>query len=61
MMVSRPSETNLGDRKLKYDFPEVAKKHLVEDWSRPAGSGFPRVEGVKPEAGEARSGPRRAK
>ena len=54
MMVPRPYESILGGKTPKYDFSEVAKNVLVE-------TGFPRVEGVKPEAREARRGPRRTK
>ena len=60
MIVSRPSEANLGGTKPKYDFSEVAKlcwSKLGRDWVE---TGFPQVEGVQLEAGEARRGPRRA-
>ena len=52
MMVSRPSEANLGGRKPKYDFSKVTFfcRKLVETKST-------LVERVKP---EARRGPRRA-
>ena len=54
MMVSRPSEANLGGRRAKccrgfFVFAPTIVFYRV-------GSGFPRVEGVKP---EARRGPNR--
>ena len=58
MMVPRPYESILGGKTPKYDFSDVAKIF----WSK---IGRDRVEtgflGVKPEAWEARRGPRRAK
>ena len=61
MMVPRPYEPILEGKTPKYNFSEVAKKLLVENWPRPGRDGFPQVEGLKPEAREARRGPRRAK
>ena len=61
MMISRPYEANLGSKKPKYNFSKFAKIRLVEVLLRPGRDGFPQVEGVKPEAREARRGPMRAK
>ena len=61
MMVPRPYESILGGKTPKYDFSEVAKKKWSKIGRDRVETGFPRVEGVKPEAREARRGPRRAK
>ena len=59
MMVSRPSEANLEGKRTKYNFcvfcfsSKIGRDRVR---SRP-----PRVEGVEPEAGEARRGPKKAK
>ena len=61
MMVPRPYESILGGKTPKYDFSEVAKKKWSKIGRDRVETRFPWVEGVKPEAGEARRGPRRAK
>ena len=61
MMVPRPYESILGGKTPKYDFSEVAKKKWSKIGRDRVETGFLRVEGVKPEAREARRGPRRAK
>ena len=57
MMVPRPYESILGGKTPKYDFSEVAKKNWSKIGRDRVETGFPQVEGVKPEAGEARRGP----
>ena len=52
VMVLSPSEANYEGREPKYDLSR-SRKQLVE-------TGFLQVEGVKPEAKEARRGTRRA-
>ena len=61
MMVPRPYESILAGKRPKYDFVEVAKKKWSKIGRDRVEPGFLRVEGVKPDAGEARRGPRRAK
>ena len=60
MMVSGPYEANLGR-----DPPQQKNKARTYVSSNicfgRVETGFPQVEGVKPKAGEARRGPRRAK
>ena len=57
MMVSRPSEANLEGKRTKYNFAFfLFSSKIGRDRVR---SGFPRVEGVKLEAGEAGEGQRR--
>ena len=58
MMVSRPSEANLGHRMPKYYRAFFWGSIFFFDRVE---TGFPQVEEVKREAGEARRGPRRAK
>ena len=58
MMVSRPSEANFRGRIPKYYHRKIFGSNKKNDRVE---TGFPRVEGVKPEAREARRGPRRAK
>ena len=58
MMVSRPYEANLGRKKPKYNFSKFAKYFWSKMFFGWVETGFPQVEGVKP---EARRGPRRAK
>ena len=60
MTVLRPYEANLGPKNAVFDFPRFAKKKskIGRDQVETI---FPQVEGVKPEAAEARRGPRRAK
>ena len=61
MTVPRPYEANLGAKNAVFVFSKFAKyfwSKICFDWVE---TGFPQVVGVKPEAGEARRGPRRAK
>ena len=57
MTVPRPYEDNLGPKNAVFEFSRFAKK-ICFGWVE---TGFPQVQGVKPEAREARRGPRRAK
>ena len=61
MTVPRPYEANLGPKNAIFDLLKFAKVLLVENLFDRVEIGFLQVEGVKPEAGEARRGPRRAK
>ena len=64
MIVPRPYESILGDKKRPNTiFPRSRKFFWSKIGRDRVETGFPRVEGVnvKPEAGEARRGPRRAK
>ena len=61
MMVSRPYEANLGGENPKLNFSNSRKYFGSKIGRDRVETGFPQVEGVKPEAGEARRGPRRAK
>ena len=61
MMVSRPYEANLVSKKPKYIFQNARKYFWSKICFGQVETGFPQVEGVKPEAGEARRGLRRAK
>ena len=45
MMVPRPYESILGGKTSKYDFSEVAKKFLVENWPRPGRDRIPAGRG----------------
>ena len=45
MMVPRPYESILGGKTPKYDFSEVAKKKLVENWPRPGRDRIPAGRG----------------
>ena len=45
MMVPRPYESILGGKTPKYDFSEVAKKLLVENWPRPGRDQIPAGRG----------------
>ena len=45
MVVTRPYESILGGKTPKYDFSEVAKKLLVENWPRPGRDRIPAGRG----------------
>ena len=45
MMVPRPYESILGGKTPKYDFSEVAKKKMVENWPRPGRDRIPAGRG----------------
>ena len=45
MMVPRPYESILGGKTPKYDFSEVAKNFLVENWPRPGRDRIPAGRG----------------
>ena len=45
MMVPRPYESILGGKTPKYDFSEVAKFFLVENWPRPGRDRIPAGRG----------------
>ena len=45
MMVPRPYESILGGKTPKYDFPEVAKKKMAENWPRPGRDRIPAGRG----------------
>ena len=61
MTVPRPYEANLGTKNALFDFSKSREYFWSKICFGRVETGFPHVEGVKPEAGEARRGPRRAK
>ena len=57
MMVPRPYESNLGGKTPKYDFSEVAKNFLVENWPRPDSRGSRELNRRLGRPGEGQGGP----
>ena len=56
MMVPRPYESIFGGKTPKYEFSEVAKKKIVENWPRPGRDRIPGSRELNRRPGRPREG-----